>query len=284
MREDETAAGGPEVAARKLCSPMVAVAERHLYIVDPNGETGYMTQSSQATTVAQSRYFDFLRGFDYPDYHIDRLNWRYAHIVEPLKAEIAGTRILDLGSHDGRWPLAYADAGAKEVVGLEGRASLVEKFRTIPGNNKNRVDMRVGDFVVEMDKLIEAGETFDIVSCLGVYYHTTHHYKIMCQMAAFRPKLIILDSEFLRTEEPVIRITKENPESDLNTIQQFPGQNRTPIGIASLAALRVMVSSVGYSIHEVEWAVPEEERTSVGDYYDKFENRRRATLLLRPKR
>lgn len=243
-----------------------------------------MTEAMQAKTAVRSQYFDFLREFDYPDYHVDRLNWRYAHIVEPLKSEISGARILDLGSHDGRWPLAYADAGAKEVIGLEGRASLVEKFHSMPGNNKSRVDMRIGDFVVDMDKLIAEGETFDIVSCLGVYYHTTHHYKIMCQMAAFRPKLIILDSEFLRTEEPVIRITKENPESDLNTIQQFPGQNRTPIGIASMAALKVMVSSVGYAIHEVEWAVPEEDRTSVGDYYDKFENRRRATLLLRPKR
>lgn len=243
-----------------------------------------MTQASQTKTAVRSNYFDFLREFDYPDYHVDRLNWRYAHIVEPLKAEISGARILDLGSHDGRWPLAYADAGAREVVGIEGRASLVEKFNGFPGRNKDRVDMRVGDFVVEMDKLIAQNETFDIVSCLGVFYHTTHHYKIMCQMAAFRPKLIILDSELLRTPEPVIRITKENPASDMNTIQQFPGQDRTPIGIASMAALRVMVSSVGYAIHEVEWAVPEQDRTSVGDYYDKFENRQRFTLLLRPDR
>ena len=241
-----------------------------------------MTEAIQTKTAVRSQYFDFLSAFDYSDYHVDRLNWRYAHIVEPLKAEISGARILDLGSHDGRWPLAYADAGARQVVGIEGRKSLVDKFNTLPGINKSRVDMRVGDFVAAMDELIAEKETFDIVSCLGVYYHTMHHYKIMCQMAAFRPKLIILDSEFLRTEEPVIRVTKENPASDMNTIQQFPGQDRTPIGIASLPALRVMVSSVGYAIHEVEWAVPEQDRTSVGDYYDKFENRRRATLLLRP--
>lgn len=241
-----------------------------------------MTGSTPTRTVERSQYFDFLKGGDYPEEQIERLNWRYAHIVEPLRAEISGARILDLGSHDGRWPLAYADAGAKEVIGIEGRASLVEKFGSYPGKNKDRIDIRVGDFVTEMDKLIAEGETFDIVSCLGVYYHTTHHYRIMCQMAALRPRLIILDSEFLRTQEPVIRITKENPASDLNTIQQFPGQDRTPIGIASMPALRVMVSSVGYSARKVEWAVPERDRACIADYYDKFENRKRITLLLRP--
>lgn len=241
-----------------------------------------MAEPDPVRNAVRSSYFDFLKGTDYPEDQIDRLNWRYAHIVEPLKSEISNARILDLGSHDGRWPLAYADAGAKEVIGIEGRASLVEKFSTYPGKNKDRVDIRVGDFVAEMDKLIADGETFDIVSCLGVYYHTAHHYRIMCQMAALRPKLIILDSEFLRTQEPVIRITKENPASDLNTIQQFPGQDRTPIGIASMPALRVMVSSVGYSARKVEWAVPEQDRGSIADYYDKFENRKRITLLLRP--
>lgn len=241
-----------------------------------------MAEPTEAKATVKSHYFDFLHGRDYPENQVDRLNWRYAHIIEPLRAEIEGARILDLGSHDGRWPLAYADAGAKEIVGIEGRASLVEKFNAMPGSNRHRVDMRVGDFVLEMDKLIAEGDTFDIVSCLGVYYHTMHHYRIMCQMAALRPKLIIIDSEFLRTQEPVIRITKENPESDMNTIQQFPGQDRTPIGIASMPALRVMSSSVGYQAKKVEWAVPEAERVPVADYYDMFENRRRFTLLLRP--
>jgi hypothetical protein len=241
-----------------------------------------MAEETQAKVVERSHYFDFLAGHNYPADQVDRLNWRHAHIIEPLRSEIAGARILDLGSHDGRWPLAYADAGAREIVGIEGRASLVEKFNAMPGSNKDRVDMRVGDFVETMDKLIAEGETFDIVSCLGVYYHTTHHYRIMCQMAAFKPKLIIIDSEFLRTQEPVIRITKENPESDMNTIQQFPGQNRTPIGIASMPALRVMSSSVGYHAKKVEWAVPEAERAPIADYYDMFQNRKRFTLLLRP--
>ena len=75
--------------------------------------------------VRRSDYFDFLAGLglEYDDYLVKRMNWRHAHIVLPLADEIRGARILDLGSHDGRWPHAYADAGARErpevVAGTE---------------------------------------------------------------------------------------------------------------------------------------------------------------------
>lgn len=232
--------------------------------------------------VRRSNYFDFLSNLGYDDNMISRLNWRHAHIVLPLLDDIKGARILDLGSHDGRWPSAYADAGAREVIGIEGRDTLVAKFDQFPGENKDRVKLRVGDFVEEMDRMIAAGETFDVVSCLGVYYHTMHHYRIMCQMATFKPKLIIVDSEFSRSKAPVITISKEKPTSDLNTIEQFKGQTVTAIGLASRRAVRLMASSVGYGLQVLDWNVPAEEREPVKDYYDRWPNRVRETVLLRP--
>lgn len=229
----------------------------------------------------KSRYFDFLSGLGYNEAGISRMNWRYSHIIEPALSEIKGARILDLGSHDGRWPSAYAEAGARQVIGLEGRKELVEKFNAYPGANKGRVQLRVGDFVEGMDDLVKAGETFDIVSCLGVYYHTMHHYRMMCQMASLRPKLIIIDSEFSRAKAPLITMVKENPTKDLNTIEQFSGQSFTPIGIPSLPAVRVMAESVGYAMSSVEWVVPEAERRPVSDYFDKWPDRVRGTVLLR---
>lgn len=237
---------------------------------------------SSETSIQPSRYFDFLAGVGYEERLIRRMNWRHAHIVVPLLEEIKGARILDLGSHDGRWPSAYADAGAREIVGIEGRASLVEKFNQFPGENKDKVKLTVGDFVDDMDKLIAAGETFDIVSCLGVYYHTMQHYRMMCQMATFKPKLIIIDSEFSRSADAIIAVGRENPASDLNSIEQFKDQSFVPVGYPSRKALRMMAKSVGYEMQVVKWDVPEEEREPVQDYYDKWPTRIRHTALLRP--
>jgi hypothetical protein len=234
--------------------------------------------------VQQSNYFDFLAGLglDYDEKMISRMNWRHAHIVVPLKDEIKNARILDLGSHDGRWPCAYAGAGAKEIVGIEGRSELVEQFGQFPGQNKDRVKLQVGDFVDGMDRLIAAGETFDIVSCLGVYYHTMQHYRMMCQMAMFKPKLIIIDSEFSRSPDSIIQVGRENPASKLNSIEQFESQNFVPVGYPSRKAVRSMAKSVGYDMSIVKWNVPEDQRVPVQDYYDMHANRVRLTALLRP--
>jgi hypothetical protein len=235
--------------------------------------------------VRRSNYFDFTAGLglDYDDLLVKRMNWRHAHIILPLADEINGARILDLGSHDGRWPVAYADAGAREIVGIEGRASLVEQFKQFPGENKDRIKLHVGDFCDVMDKLLAAGETFDIVSCLGVYYHTMQHYRMMRQMAMFKPKLIIIDSEFSRSENPIIQIGHENPSSKMNSIDQFEGNQKfVPVGYPSRKAVRMMAKSVGYGISFIKWNVPEDERDPIRDYYDKFPTRIRLTALLRP--
>lgn len=239
---------------------------------------------TNAITVQASKYFDFLAGIglDYDEKAVHRMNWRHAHIIVPIEDEIRGARILDLGSHDGRWPCAYADAGAREVIGIEGRAELVEEFAAFPAANKDRVKLRVGDFVDGMDALIAAGETFDIVSCLGVYYHTMQHYRMMCQMAMLKPKLIIIDSEFARSEDAVILMSRENPVKRLNSTEQFKGQDFVPVGFPSAQAARLMAKSVGYDMKIVNWNVPEDQRLGVKDYYDRFENRVRLTAVLRP--
>jgi len=239
---------------------------------------------TSSMSVRPSSYFDFLSGLDleYDENLVSRMNWRHAHIIVPLIDEIKNARILDLGSHDGRWPCAYADAGAREIIGIEGRASLVEQFGQFPAKNKDKVKLRVGDFIDGMDELIAAGETFDIVSCLGVYYHTMQHYRMMCQMAMFKPKLIILDSEFSRSPDSIVLVGRENPASKMNSTEQFKGQSFVPVGYPSRSAVSRMAKSVGYDMSVVEWHVPEGQRAPVKDYYDMHEKRVRLTALLRP--
>jgi hypothetical protein len=228
-------------------------------------------------------FFDFLSNQGYDERNVARMNHRYRHVIEPHRRELAGARVLDLGSHDGRWSYALASAGAASVLGVEGRAELIAQYADFPASAfKDRVSFVCGDFVAEMDRLLAVGETFDVIACLGVYYHTMQHYRMLIQMTAFRPKLIILDSIFARSNDPVIVVSREPTDQKLNSIAQVDGQGVAPIGRVSVPALRIMAQSVGYSVAPVTWTVPQEQRAPVADYFFRFKDRVRKTIALKP--
>jgi hypothetical protein len=146
-----------------------------------------------------SEFYDFLGSLGYKPHAVSRMNLRHRHIIEPWRNEIEGSRVLDLGSHDGRWGYAFAAAGAASVLGIEGRAELAAQYASLPDSPfKDKVQLVIGDFVTEMDHLIAEKACFDIVACLGVYYHTMEHYRMMLQMASFKPRLIIIASHHYR--------------------------------------------------------------------------------------
>ncbi len=62
-----------------------------------------------------------------PDF--GRLNARYNALIKRHRDILAGTRVLDLGAHDGRWTFAALKGGAAHVVGVEGRAYLVHNAK-----------------------------------------------------------------------------------------------------------------------------------------------------------
>ncbi len=233
-------------------------------------------------------FFDFLAqlegtGVNYGPKAANRMNWRYNHIVEPIKDELAGATVLDLGSHDGRWPYALATAGAT-VTGIEGRGDLIAQLSRYPdAEAKSRVALTQGDFITEMDRLLDEGTRFDVVTCLGVFYHTIQHYRILMQMAAFRPKVIVVDSVFHLSKRAVITVKKEDTDDSRNTIAQQEGQASAPIGRISRPALELMAETLDLAVEWNEWDVPEEEREPVMDYFERpNDNLQRFTCFLRP--
>jgi hypothetical protein len=220
-------------------------------------------------------FYDFLLALGHGQQEVDRLNLRYEHIIEPLRSEIVGSRVLDLGSHDGRWPYAFAAAGARSVVGIEGRADLVGEYATYPESDfKDRVELVVGDFIEGMERFVAAGQTFDIVACLGVFYHTMHHYRMVLLMAALRPRIIVIDSPFSLSADTIINVRQESTGSKFNSIALARDQSWIPVGEPSLPAMRWMAESVGYAFEPVEWKVAQEKRKSVAGYFRETKSRR----------
>ena len=155
-------------------------------------------------------FFDFLN--DTTRYggrptNIARLERRREFIVEPFADEIKDARVLDLASHDGRWAYALAGAGAREVVGIEFRQELIDQFAGYPeGETKDRVSLIQGDIFEELPKLVAAGEKFDVVTIFGVFYHIMDHYALLKLVKQLGARLVVIDSEFLTRDAPLIRL------------------------------------------------------------------------------
>ena len=237
-----------------------------------------------------SSFFDFLAGMPRYEGREEaseiRLNIRRDFIVTPFEEELRDARVLDLASHDGRWSYALSAAGAREVVGIEGRGELIERFTQFPDTEaRARVRFIEGDIFEQLEKLVDAGETFDVVAVYGIFYHVMDHYRLLRLIAGVKPKLVIIDSEFLIQGGSFIRVTVEDTRKILNAIPNDANQVMAPKGIPSRKAVDVMADTLGFTTEWVDWnKLPEDQRSKVRDYYrQKPSLNRRGTCVLRPR-
>ena len=236
-------------------------------------------------SILAKRNFDFLSVNEsvYTDVDILRLELRHKFIIDEFKPEIAGATVLDLASHDGRWPWAFAKAGAKTVLGIEGRKDLIDRFSAFPDDDaKARVTMTQGDIFEGLEGLVKSGRKFDVVGVLGIFYHIMDHYRLLKLVCATKPKLIIVDNDFWIANYPMIGLMRENTGKHLNTTAHVAGQEIAPVGYVSRPALELMAETLGYRVEWSDWSqVPVAERAPVADYF-REKTRRRNTCALRP--
>ncbi len=229
-------------------------------------------------------FFDFIAKI--PPYSENRnseirLNKRHEMIVAPYRGELDGARVLDLGAHDGRWSYALAEAGAAEVIGIEARAGLIERFAHFPETDfKARVSLQQGDVFEVMEGFVEAGEEFDVIAVLGIYYHIMDHFRLLQMIRHLGAKIAIIDSEFMLMKSPMIQLVFEDTGQDLNAAPQFAGQKRAIIGIPSFRAMRAMAEALDF---EIVWSQAGElfgdDRKGIQDYF-RTERMRRAVCVL----
>jgi Methyltransferase domain len=229
-------------------------------------------------------FFDFLSSVHekYQENDVKRMNLRHGFIIESNLDSIAGSDVLDLASHDGRWCYAFAAAGAKSVVGVEGRPELVSSFVQYPASAaKKRIDLRCGDIFDFLENMVREERSFDVVGVLGIFYHIMDHYRLLRLIARLKPKLVIIDSDFMMKPWPFISLVLEDPRKDVNAIAGNE-LGKVPIGIPSTSALELMASCLNYTVEWSDWeTLAPGDRAPVSDYF-RSDGRRRATCVLRP--
>ncbi len=209
----------------------------------------------------------------------NRLQQRWRMMIDHNADLLAGARVLDIASHDGRWSFAALKAGASYAEGVEARPELVEdsreNFRTyeVPRDSYAFV---MGDAVEYMSSI--QGRRFDVILNLGFFYHTLKHLQILELMAGLEPKAFIIDTSVNLSPHPVINVRLEEAEDPRNAVDHLGlSRKSVSVGIVSRAALRLMVENLGYDCVELDWTAHVSDFSECGEYREG----RRATFVCR---
>lgn len=186
-----------------------------------------------------------------------RLNLRHHALIDNNREILAGARVLDLASHDGRWSFAALKAGAAHVTGVEARRPLVDKARKT-----------FAEYGVPTDtyKFIR-GDMFrvlghqpfdvDVVLCFGFVYHTLRYPELFRAIMEARPRHVLLDTKVIRAKQPLVRLRVNNTRVQSNAVPDQTSHGRRVIaGWPSVSALEMMLNIYGIEVEaQYDWSV-----------------------------
>jgi protein-L-isoaspartate O-methyltransferase len=211
------------------------------------------------------RFYTTSKTSPYPE----RLNCRFEAIVAKNKELYSGKRVLDIASHDGRWSFAALSAGASHVLGIEPREELVENARaTLAYYNveESRYSFERGDVF----NFIQ-GRQFDVVLCLGFYYHTIRHAELLDLIERTGAKFVVIDTEVTPSiqQGPVTatgdpRLVHQNPyeiqvlrdpvdDEQMAWSDSMTRNGYTIVGRPSRAAIAFLADHFGFSCEQFDW-------------------------------
>lgn len=229
--------------------------------------------------------FDELKPYQkYSKRILNRANERHKRVIDQSRAHIEGKRILDLGSHDGRWQWAALRAGAIHVTGIEGREHLVRASKKIlaefPSNHHATICGDVFEILAQM--AATQRRAFDTILCLGIIYHVMDHYRLLSLMTDLEPNAIIIDGGLIDSDRLFVEVIKEPADSNLNAIPDGSTDQYSLAGFVSAGLMSEFVTRLGWNIFQLQWERSDVESIEgIEDYLARGEGkRRRYTFVL----
>ena len=126
-----------------------------------------------------------------------------------IAISLPNAKVLDLASHDGRWSYAALCAGAAHVTGIEVRSEPIaaanETMRYY-GISEDKYRFIQGD----INQLTESSEIYDVVLCLGYFYHTLNYLQLFEYIQSTHASHIILDGSITPGNGPIITVYEEH--------------------------------------------------------------------------
>lgn len=141
---------------------------------------------------------------------------RFRHMMPWLLGAVggglSGKRVLDIACNSGFWSFQCALLGAREVVGFDARAALVEQaFLVQEITGLSNVRFQVLDFREMAPAAL--GGTFDVVLNLGILYHLPDPLRALelTRAMARERSHILLDTACIPSTRPILRLQWEEP-------------------------------------------------------------------------
>lgn len=175
------------------------------------------------------------------------LAYRHRTIIETHQDWYQDARVLDMASYDGRWSFAALNAGAAYVEGVEAR----EPFVTAANRHFQHYDVPAEKYSFILGDVHEylkqaPDNSFDVVLCLGFFYHIHNHYDTLKEIVRIAPKFVL---DTVVTDKPgaVIDCRIEGEYPGTAFYEKFTG---TP----SRDAIDMMLAQVGctWEYHQVK--------------------------------
>jgi len=210
-----------------------------------------------------------------------RLDARWRAIVGWNKGILAGRRVVDLGCHDGRWSLAALKAGAVHVLGIEARAHLARKASENLGHYgipAAAFDVVTGDAVDTLRGL--AAGSVDVVMCLGFFYHTMEHMRLLVEARRLGAEYLIIDTSISPSPDPIVALMFEAIGDTRNSVDYgHTGHEKALVGAPSRSGLVAMLDYVGYDADFFDW-----RQNAVTDWTDMPDYSARLRVTARARR
>jgi tRNA (mo5U34)-methyltransferase len=153
---------------------------------------------------------------------------------------LVGKRVLDLACNAGFWSLQAIEAGAIFVLGVDGRQMHIDQAKLVfdaKGVEPSRYRFERSD-VFELD--LRGEDPFDIVLCLGLFYHVSKPVELMERISAWNTDLLIIDTSLEPVPGAYFRIRPQNIDAPRSAVDR---------GIALLPSRQAVVRiarEVGY--------------------------------------
>lgn len=206
-----------------------------------------------------------------------RLHYRHHALINQNKHLLNGQSVLDLASHDGRWTFSAVHAGAKKVVGIEGRKDLIDKARlnlNLYLESNSDFQFVHGDVFEECKKFEK--HTFDVIFCFGLFYHIMNHMDLLLLIKNLAPKYLILDTRIMPADWPCVGLLSENTNSESNALPQADQSQERLVGLPSQKAIELMLRTINFNYLYYDW--PNSEISDWTDLQDYQKGQRMAIL------
>lgn len=194
-------------------------------------------------------------------------NRRYHVLIEGCREVITGRRIVDFGSHDGRWAFAALAAGAQHVICIEPEPQLIRaterNFREY-GVDGSRFTLIEDDAIACLDKGNLAADTALVFGMLTLISEQPAFFGLLRRAGV---RTLLIDTHIVPGEQsPLFQLFRAKVQRGNAIIPDKTHHEGWIMGmIPSLTALTSMLEHFGWKPQRLDWS-PWQNHPDMEDY------------------